>query len=226
MIQYTTTLSAYCLATDGAVLLTAVTGITGPGTNKTTRTNIWIDRECMEVSAAPSGLSVPVVRGTNGTLREYHAIGEQVWIGAEIDFTDFTGWDEPGLGTYGSLGTAFSTTLVTLLAGTNQTLTEAMLLGGEIIGTPTAAGNYTLPTAALLLAAIGAFVEQPWIGITFYFNILNTSAGAFTITLVAGTGVTLNPAAQTVVQNASSRYKVVFTSVGVGSAAAYTVFPA
>jgi hypothetical protein len=58
---------------------------------------------------------------------------------------------------------------------------------------------------------------------TFYFNILNISAGANTITLVAGTGVTLAPAAQTIVQNASARFKVVFTNV---LQPAYTVYPA
>lgn len=222
MINNTTTLAATCQASDGSVNLTSTTGVTGPGTNKTTRTNIWIDRECMEVSAAPVAGMTPVVRGTNGTLREYHAIGAQVWIGAEIDFTTFTGWTDPGLGLYSFLGRAFETSLVTALAGTNQTLTESMLLGGEIVGTPTGAANYTLPTATLLLAAIQSFMETAIVGTTFYFNILNTAASAITITLVAGTGVTLAPASQTVAQNASSRYKVVFTNVLVP---AYTVYP-
>jgi hypothetical protein len=222
MISNTTTLAATCQAVDGTVNLTSVTGVTGPGPNKTTRTVIWIDREAMEVSASPSGNIVPVVRGVNGTLREYHAIGAFVWVGAEVDFTSFTGWTDPGLGQYGSMGRALETTTVTGPTDT-ATLTESQLLGGYIIGIPTGAANYTLPTAALLLQALLAFTENGWIGMSFYFNITNHSAGANTITLVAGTGVTLNPASQTVAQNATSRYKVVFTNI---ITPAYTVYPA
>jgi hypothetical protein len=222
MISNITTTTAPILVTDGSVSLASVTGVTGPGTNKTTRTNLWIDRECFEVQANPSGLIVPVARAMNGSSRRFHASGAQVWVGAEIDFTTFTGFEKPGLGLYSSLSRAFETTLVTALAGTNQTLTETMLLGGEIVGTPTAAGNYTLPSATALLAAIQAFMETAIVGTTFYFNILNTSGGAFTITLVAGTGVTLAPAAQTVAQNVSARFKVVFTNI---LTPAYTVYP-
>lgn len=220
-ITNTTTTTAQVLATDSSVTLASVTGITGPGINKTTRTNIWIDRECFEVSATPIGLVVPVVRGMNGSQRKFHASGAQVWIGAEIDFTTFTGFEKPGLGLYSSLGRAFETTLVTSLVGT-QTLLEADVLGGEIIGIPTAAANYTLPSASALLAAIESFMETAIVGTTFYFNILNLSLGANTITLVAGTGVTLNPAAQTIAQNANQRFKVVFTNI---LTPAYTVYP-
>jgi len=220
-ILNTTTLAAYCYAVDGSVNLTSVTGVTGPGPNKTTRTVIWIDREAMEVTASPSGTIVPVVRGVNGSLRENHAIGAFVWVGIEIDFTSFTGWDKPGLGQYGSMTRALETTTIFNAIGT-ATLTESALLGGYIIGIPTAAANYTLPTAALLLAALLAFTENGWIGMSFYFTITNLSLGANTITLVAGTGVTLNPAAQTVAQNATSRYKVIFTNI---ITPAYTVLP-
>jgi hypothetical protein len=221
MISNTTTLAAYCQVTDGSVNLTSVTGVTGPGPNKTTRTVIWIDREAMEVSATPSGTIVSVVRGVNGTLREYHAIGAFVWIGIEIDFTSFTGWEEPGLGQYGFMGRSLETTTVTAAVGT-VTLTESQLLGGYIVGVPTAAANYTLPTPALLLAALLAFTENGWIGMSFSFVINNQSLGANTITLVAPTGVTLNPAAQTVAQNGVSRYRVVFTNI---LTPAYTVYP-
>jgi hypothetical protein len=215
----TTTLASACQAVDGFVNLTSVTGVTGPGVNKTTRTNLWIDRECMEVSANPTGTTVPVVRASNGTLREFHAQGQQVWVGAEIDFTSFT--DEGlGLGLYSSLTRNLETTLVTTMIGTAVIL-ESQLLGGLIIGTPVAAANYTLPTAAALIAALGAF-SVPFIGQTFYFTILNTSAGAFTITMVAGTGGTLVPAAQTVAQNATQRFRVVVTGI---SPAAYSVYP-
>lgn len=221
-ISNTTTLAAYCLVTDGSVNLTSVTGVTGPGVNKTTRTNIWIDRECLEVSASPSGNIVAVVRGANGTLREAHAIGAFVWVGGEQDFTSFTGFTDPGLGQYGFMGRMLETTSVASAVGT-ATLTESQVLGGYIIGIPTGAANYTLPTAQLLLNALLAFTENGWIGMSFYFNITNLSLGANTITLVAGTGVTLNPASQTIAQNATSRYKVVFTNI---LTPAYTVYPA
>jgi hypothetical protein len=223
MITYITTTAAPVQITDSIVLVTSASGITNPGINKTQRTNIFIDRECMEVEGnyVNGSLSVPVVRGANGTLREFHAMGQQIWVGAEIDFTAFTN-EGLGLGTYfGSLGRTFETTNVAALTNT-VALLESQLLGGEIVATPTAAANFTLPSALALLTALTAFVV-PWIGMTFYFNILNISAGANTITLVAGTGVTLAPAAQTIVQNASARFKVVFTNV---LQPAYTVYPA
>lgn len=220
MITYTTTLTSAVQPTDGTVNVASATGITGPGPNKTTRTDIWIDRENLEVASGyVSGLAVNVVRGVNGTLAEYHALGQQVWIGAEKDFRSFTN-EGLGLGLYSSLTRAFESTLPTTAIGT-ETLLESQLLGGEIVGTPTAAANYTLPTATALLAAIQAF-SAAFIGITFYFNILNTAGGAFTITLVAGTGVTLTPASQTIAQNASARFKVVFTNILIP---AYTVYP-
>jgi hypothetical protein len=215
MITITTT-TAPILATDGSISLTAVTGVTGPGTNKTTRTVLWIDREQMEVSANPNGLSVPVVRGTNGTIREFHASGEQVWIGAESDFAAFS---DEGLGLYSSLTRAFETTAPSTAIGT-ATLTEAQVLGGLITGTPVGAANYTMPTAAALIAAMGAF-GTPFIGQSFYFTIFNTSAGANTITLVAGTGGTVVGTA-TVAQNNGKRFRVVLTNVLVPAFSVYS----
>jgi hypothetical protein len=211
MISNITTTTTPTLATDGLVNVASATGITGPGTNKTTRTNIWIDRECMEVSAGyvAGSLAVSVVRGVNGTIREFHCQGQQVWVGAEIDFTSFT--DEGlGLGLYSSLTRALETTVPTTAIGT-ATLLESQLLGGLITGTPVAAANYTLPTAAALVAALGAF-SNPFIGQSFYFTILNTSAGANTITVVAGAGGTVVGTA-TVAQNNGKRFRVVLTAV-------------
>jgi hypothetical protein len=211
-----TTLSVAVGEADGTVSLTSATGVTNPGANKTTRTNLWVDRECMEVTAV-SGTVISVVRGTNGTRQRPHPIGSKVWAGAEADFRAFTN-DGLGLGLYSSLSRAFETTTPTTAADT-ATLTEAQLLGGLITGTPTAAANYTLPTPALLIAALQAFSE-PYIGMTFYFTIKNTSAGANTITAVGPTGATVTGTA-TIAQNSAKRFRVVITGV---DAPAYTVY--
>lgn len=204
-----TTLSTAMAETDGQANLASVTGLTGPGVNKTTRMNIWCDRECMEVSAAPVGTVVPVVRATDGTLRRPHPAGAKVWYGTEADFRAFTN-EGLGLGLYSSLSRAFETTNPTTAADT-ATLTAAQLLGGLITGTPTAAANYTLPTPALLIAALQAFSEV-FLGQSFYFTVKNTSAGANTITAVAPTGVTIVGTA-TVVQNNGKRFRVVLTGI-------------
>jgi len=83
----------------------------------------------------------------------------------------------------------FVTQTATALADT-VSLTPAQVLGGLIVGTPTAAANYTLPTAAAILDAMGGS-GQAKVGDSFEFYIRNVSAGAYTITLVTGTGITL-----------------------------------
>jgi hypothetical protein len=110
-------------------------------------------------------------------------------------------------------------TTITNFAGTNQTLTAAQILGGFIIGSPTGAANYTTDTAANIINAI----EGAVVGSTIKVTIRNKSAGANTITLVAGTGVTLNSGdTVTVVQNAQKTFKFIVT--GLGSSAAVTVY--
>lgn len=203
-----TTLSNAVLETDNLVVVASATGITAPGPNKTNRTNIWCDRECMEVTGV-SGTTISVVRGVNGTLRVAHPVGAKVWAGLEQDFRAFTN-EGLGLGLYSSLTRALETTNPTTAADT-ATLNESQILGGLITGTPTAAANYTTPTAALLLAALAA-LSVPFLGQSFEFSIKNTSAGANTITVVGGTGVTITGTA-TIAQNAIKRFKAVVTSV-------------
>jgi hypothetical protein len=66
------------------------------------------------------------------------------------------------------------------------TLTAAQLVNGVIEGTPTAAANYTLPTAASVLALLPSDFA---VGDAFEFVIVNLAATAtFDITLVTGTG--------------------------------------
>jgi len=110
-------------------------------------------------------------------------------------------------------------TTITNFAGTNQTLTAAQILGGFIIGIPTGAANYTTDTAANIIAAI----EGAQVGSTIRFILRNKSAGANTITLVAGTGVTLNSGdTMTVAQNAQKTFRIIVT--GLGASAAVTVY--
>ena len=77
------------------------------------------------------------------------------------------------------------TTVTTLAASGNQTATAAMLLGGVLVSTATAAFNLTTDTGALICAALDA-VGQNVIGVSFEFNVVNLGTSTFHITLVAG----------------------------------------
>src|SRR5579859_3574915 len=86
----------------------------------------------------------------------------------------------------------------------NMTLTAAQFApsaGGydatvELTGVQTGAFNITTPTAAQILAALG----NPLPGQTFRVKVINQSTGAFTGTLVGGSGVTITGTA-TIAQN-------------------------
>ena len=108
---------------------------------------------------------------------------------------------------------------MTQTAITNSaTITAAQLLTLILDGTPTAAADYTLPTAALLVAAIpGAAV-----GSSFMFTVNNKSAGANTITVVAGAGGTADGTV-TVAQNVIRSFLVIITNI-TGAAEAYFVY--
>ena len=83
------------------------------------------------------------------------------------------------------------TTVTTLAASGNQTATAAMLLGGILVSTATAAFNLTTDTGALICAALDA-VGQNVIGVSFEFSVVNLGTSTFHITLVAGaSGVTV-----------------------------------
>lgn len=69
------------------------------------------------------------------------------------------------------------------------TLTAAQVLTGNIIGTPTAAANYTLPT----VANIEATLTDMAVGDAFEFRIWNAATTAtFDITVLTATGWTLS----------------------------------
>ncbi|MCA0276252.1 MAG: hypothetical protein LCH86_09620 [Proteobacteria bacterium] len=72
------------------------------------------------------------------------------------------------------------------------TLTAAELLTRLIVGTPTAAANYTLPLGADLEAALKAAFPDLAVGDSFDFSIINVATNAsFDITVVTNTGWTL-----------------------------------
>lgn len=87
------------------------------------------------------------------------------------------------------------------------TLTSAQMLGNPCVltGTPTGAAAYTTPTAAILLLAMQGAV----IGSSSYILIIrNTSGGANTITLTAGSNVTITGTA-TIAQNITRTYLII-----------------
>jgi hypothetical protein len=92
------------------------------------------------------------------------------------------------------------------------TLTAAQLLQGYIDRSGAAAVNDTTPTAAQLVAAAVA----PAVGDCIELNIRNRNTG--TLTLVAGTGVTLE-GTTTIATVYSRKYVVRFTNVTKGSEA-------
>jgi ABC-type Fe3+ transport system substrate-binding protein len=95
------------------------------------------------------------------------------------------------------------------------TLSTADSFNAIIRGVPTAAATYTTATAAAIVAAIGGDCA---IGTTFMVVVINASAGANTITIAGGTGVTVSGVA-TVVQNASKEFLGRVTAVAAGSEA-------
>lgn len=118
----------------------------------------------------------------------------------------------------------FGTTTTLTTAGA-LTLTAAQIGGGLILRDPNGAGRSdTLPTAALMVAYFtqGNLGQRPLIGQRFRFIIRNTADAAETITILAGTGVTISGTA-TIVQDNTKEFLAVFTATNAG-AEAYTVY--
>ena len=95
------------------------------------------------------------------------------------------------------------------------TLSAANSFNVIIRGVPSAAATYTTATAAAIVSAIGGDCA---IGTTFMVVVLNASAGANTITVEGGSGVTVSGVA-TVAQNASKIFLGRVTAVASGSEA-------
>jgi hypothetical protein len=109
-----------------------------------------------------------------------------------------TGGYQLGDGNLGEAVMGYSSAPVT--ATDTATLTAAQVLNGIILATPTAAANYTLPTVALLEAAL----PSANVGNTIDFVIVNLASSNYDITLVAGTGWTITSGGVVVVQELSS----------------------
>lgn len=91
-----------------------------------------------------------------------------------------------------------------------RTYTAAEILGGLILRDPAGAGRSDVtPTAAQIVAALG---PEPQVGDSFEFTIRNTADLAETITVTAGSGVTLS-GTMTIAQNNSKRFLAVVTSL-------------
>ena len=75
------------------------------------------------------------------------------------------------------------------------------------------------PTAAQLLAQARTIFGNIAVGSNFEFEITNISDAAETITVTAGSGVTLWPASQTIAQNTAAKFRAVFTNVTASSEA-------
>jgi hypothetical protein len=95
-----------------------------------------------------------------------------------------------------------------------RTYTAAELLGGLILRDPAgAARSDVTPTAAAIIAAITALSggHPPAVGTAFEFTIRNTADAAETITVTAGTDVTLS-GTMTIAQNNTKRFLAVVTA--------------
>lgn len=76
--------------------------------------------------------------------------------------------------------------------GTTATdMTEAQLLGGIHVKTPTAAQNFQVPTGAEISAAVLAVLPKFAVGDSFDFTLVNLGGTGDIVTLTTDTGVTL-----------------------------------
>jgi hypothetical protein len=123
-----------------------------------------------------------------------------------------------GLMAQGQRSIDFATVTTDSTAGA-RTYTAAELIGGLILRDPNGAGRSDVtPTAALILAAFNGGAK---VGTAFEFTIRNTADAAETITLTAGTGVTLS-GTMTIAQSNSKRFLAVVT--GIDANAAVTIY--
>jgi hypothetical protein len=104
-------------------------------------------------------------------------------------------------------------------ADTALAVTAAMIAGGIVIGTPTAARSYQLPTGTELLAQF----PRAKIGSAIRFTVVNLAAATYAITLVAGVGFTNGGiAAHLGIAAATSQsYIAVFTGITTPTAVLY-----
>jgi hypothetical protein len=114
-----------------------------------------------------------------------------------------------------------------MTSGTAFTFTASNLLTGIIVANPTASITATLDTAANIVAAVNSNTAGAVVGDYICCLMVNGSAGAFTVTLAAGSGggFDTNQAAgsRIITQNASKYVFIRLTNVTPGSEA-YIVY--
>jgi len=86
-----------------------------------------------------------------------------------------------------------------------------------------AARSDVTPTAQQIIDALTVMGRPPVAGHSFEFILRNSTAGAFAITLTAGAGVTLSPAAITVTQSNARAFMVVVNNVNVPAVTIYSL---
>lgn len=116
----------------------------------------------------------------------------------------------------GVLGFGDVTTLSTAGA---LTYTARQILDGLILRDPNGAGRSDVtPTATEILAQI----QAPRVGEYFEFMVRNTADASETITLTAGTGVTLS-GTMTIAQNNTKRFRAVITGIATPAVTVYSI---
>lgn len=105
------------------------------------------------------------------------------------------------------------------LGAGNQVITAAGLLTGVVVGDPEGNANWTLDTAANIVAAI----DNPIVGMIFrvLFISLATVASGETITILAGSGIDLYGQTVTLTEGTNENIEIVFRiyAIGAGSEA-------
>ena len=209
------------LSVSGALTVTSTSASSlAVGPNGATNPTLKVDGSTasaatglkVKSAAAGSGLALSVITsGTNEPLTLDAAGSGIVNIGSVS-----TG---PVVLGRGAASVIVENCTLTSLAGTNQTLTAAQLLGGIIEHAPTGAATDTTDTATNLDAAYAAATKD-----TFVTTLINTSAGANAITLAGGSGVTLKGSATTVGQNKTAT--LTFRRTGAGAWTCYVTISA
>jgi len=218
MTSTTLSVALTAAAADNLVQVASATGITGEGTYGQTTIHLMIDNEIVAVRSISSTIAT-VTRGAMGTPIQSHPVNSKVLVlvPGEVPV--------PFAPAYLTGVPLFNTLPQTVATATAVTLTAMQMLSGIILQDPVGGVTTTGPTAALLLAEIGARLvngDVP-IGLTFSLLIRNTADAAETITVAAGTGGTVTGGGtMTIAQNNSKLFLVRVT--GVGASAAYIIY--
>ncbi len=184
-ITLRTTLTTAISITSDSMILASVTGVTS-GMFAMLGNELVL---CGTPNATT--LVVPITRAQDSTKPTAHSVGSWVMIGSAPNFTDVGGFNNAVNGNSGNFNTLISQQTDAYAASVTATLTAGQIAAGILLLDGSGGVSWTLPTAALLLAAFpGAMV-----GSTYRVHLRNTGSG--TVTIVTGTGITLSGTATT-----------------------------